>query len=215
MSSTITPYQIAVPQAKLDRLHQKLALADFPDELEGAAWDYGCPLDDIKRLVHHWHAVFDWRKAEAELNRMPQFTIDITPDGFETLKIHFVHKRSEVKGAIPLLFAHGWPGSFDEVRKILPELIRGGKEYPAFHVVAPSLANFGFSEGTKKVRRLHNPKRRVGAETYRWSAGLPTENMPRSAISSCKHSDMMNMVRSTSATPAIITNLTLASHSSW
>lgn len=79
---------------------------------------------------------------------MPQFTIDITSEGFETLKIYFSHKRSEVRGEILLLFAHGWPGLFDEVRKILPELARGGKEYLAFHVVAPSLANFGFSQGT-------------------------------------------------------------------
>ena len=149
----ISPYKIAVPQAKLDRLKQKLALADFPDELEEAGWDYGVPLADIKRLTAYWHNGYDWRKAEAELNEtLPQFTVDIQVEGFETLKIHFVHQKSEVKGAIPLLFAHGWPGSFDEVRKIIPDLVKGGKDSPAFHVVAPSLPNFGFSQGTKKVR---------------------------------------------------------------
>jgi hypothetical protein len=149
----ISPYKIAVPQAKLDRLKQKLALADFPDELEEASWDYGVPLADIKRLTAYWHNGYDWRKAEAELNEtLPQFTVDIPVEGFETLKIHFVHQKSEVKGAIPLLFAHGWPGSFDEVRKIIPDLVKGGKDSPAFHVVAPSLPNFGFSQGTKKVR---------------------------------------------------------------
>ena len=148
----INPYKIAVPQAKLDRLKQKLALADLPDELDDAQWDYGAPLADIKRLTARWHNGYDWRKAEAELNEtLPQFTVDIPVEGFETLKIHFVHQKSEVENAVPLLFAHGWPGSFDEVRKLIPDLIKGGKEYPAFHVVAPSLANFGFSEGTKKV----------------------------------------------------------------
>ena len=149
----ISPYKIAVPQAKLDRLKQKLALADFPDELEEAGWDYGVPLADIKRLTAYWHNGYDWRKAEAELNEaLPQFTVDIQVEGFETLKIHFVHQKSEVKGAIPLLFAHGWPGSFDEARKIIPDLVKGGKDSPAFHVVVPSLPNFGFSQGTKKVR---------------------------------------------------------------
>lgn len=149
----ISPYKIAVPQAKLDRLKQKLALADFPDELDDAGWDYGVPLADIKRLTAYWHSGYDWRKAEAELNEtLPQFTVDIQVEGFETLKIHFVHQKSEVKGAIPLLFAHGWPGSFDEARKIIPDLVKGGKDSPAFHVVVPSLPNFGFSQGTKKVR---------------------------------------------------------------
>jgi pimeloyl-ACP methyl ester carboxylesterase len=148
----ISPYKISIPQEKLDRLKQKLALADFPDELEGANWDYGAPLADIKRLTAHWHYGYDWRKAEAELNeKLPQFTVDIPVDGFETLKIHFVHQKSPVKGAIPLLFAHGWPGSFDEVRKLIPDLIQGDKDTPAFHVVAPSLPNFGFSQGTKQV----------------------------------------------------------------
>ena len=45
---------------------------------------------------------------------------------------------------------HLGPGSFLEVTKILPLLTTGGKDAPAFHVVAPSLPNFGFSSGTKK-----------------------------------------------------------------
>lgn len=43
------------------------------------------------------------------------------------------------------------PGSFLEVTKLLPLLsgTRDGKD-PAFHIVAPSLPNFGFSSGVKK-----------------------------------------------------------------
>ena len=151
--SDITPFRISIPESRLERLKQKLALADFPDEIQGAGWDYGTPLADIKRLVAYWHQGYDWRKGEAELNKLPQFTTDIPVDGFETLKIHFIHQKSPVNGAIPLLFCHGWPGHFDEVRKILPELVKGGTDFPAFHVAAPSLANFGFSEGTKKVKK--------------------------------------------------------------
>ena len=120
----IDPYKVAIPQEKLDRLKQKLALADFPDELDEAAWDYGAPLADIKRLAVRWHNGYDWRKAEEVLNLMPQFSANIAVKDFETLKIHFVHQKSEVQNAIPLMFVHGWPGSFDEVRKILPELVK-------------------------------------------------------------------------------------------
>lgn len=148
-------FKIAIDQKRLDRLQQKLALTDLPDELEGAAWDLGAPLSDIQNLVNHWQNVFDWRAIESDLNStLPQYTTDIDVDGFGSLNVHFVHAQSKVEGAIPLLFAHGWPGSFVEVKKILPELVKGEGEGPAFHVVAPSLVNFGFSEGVKKVRRL-------------------------------------------------------------
>ena len=149
----INPYKIAVPKEKVERLKQKLALADFPTELDGTGWDYGTPLAEVKRLTEYWHKSFDWSKSEAKLNELPHFSTDISVDGFETLNIHFVHQKSEVKGAIPLIFAHGWPGSFHEAVKILPELVKGSEEFPAFHVVAPSLPSFGFSEGTRKVRK--------------------------------------------------------------
>jgi pimeloyl-ACP methyl ester carboxylesterase len=149
--ASIQPYKIAVPQDKLDILKKKLDLATFPDELEDVEWGHGPPLADIKRLTAYWRDNYDWRKAEAKLNEFPQFIADIVVDGYETFKVHFIHQKSEVKNAIPLIFVHGWPGSFDEVSRILPELVKGGKDTPAFHVVAPSLVNFGFSEGTKKV----------------------------------------------------------------
>ena len=149
--ASVEPYQIAVPQAQLDLLKKKLELATFPDELDAAEWNYGCPLADIKRLTARWCDGYDWRTAEARLNEIPQFTTDVTIDEYETFKVHFIHQKSKVKNAIPLIFVHGWPGSFDEVTKILPELLKGGKDQPAFHVVAPSLVNFGFSQGTKKV----------------------------------------------------------------
>ena len=153
--SQIKPYKITIPQEKVDRLKQKLELADFPTELDGADWEYGTPLAEVKRLTEYWHKKFDWRRAEAKMNELPHFSTDISVDNFETLNIHFVHQKSEVKGAIPLLFAHGWPGSFHEVVKILPDLVQGSNDFPAFHVVAPSLPSFGFSEGTKKVSRVY------------------------------------------------------------
>ncbi|KAI1374983.1 alpha/beta-hydrolase [Hypoxylon crocopeplum] len=148
----IKPYTIAVDDKQLKDLKTRLSLAKFPDELDGAGWDMGAPLADVKRLAKYWQESYDWRKAEKELNNVPHFVTNIQCDGFEPLAIHFVHVRSKVQGAIPLLFIHGWPGHFEEVLKILKPLTEGGDgvKYPAFDVVAPSLPNFGFSEGTKK-----------------------------------------------------------------
>ena len=148
----IKPFKIAVPEEKIQRLKQKLALADFPDEVPlNDPWARGAPLADIKRLAAHWADGYDWRKAEAEFNELPQYMTQISIDGFGTYDFHFIRQQSSAKSAIPLLFAHGWPGSFIEVVKILPLLIQGGKDFPAFHVVAPSLIDFGFSEVSGKA----------------------------------------------------------------
>ncbi|KAL1950121.1 hypothetical protein VTO73DRAFT_5244 [Trametes versicolor] len=150
MTSWAKPFTLDVPEADLELLHKKLELARLPDELDGAGWDYGASLADIKRLSEYWKTSFDWRKAERKINELPQFTTDIEVDGFGSLNIHFVHQKSEVANAVPLLFVHGWPGHFLEVRKMLPFLTAGSPDHPAFHVVAPSLPGFGFSEAPGK-----------------------------------------------------------------
>lgn len=103
----IKPYQISVPDSEVERLRQKLSTASFPDELDEAGWTYGAPLADVKRLTSYWRDEFDWRKAEAKLNELPNFQTPIQADGFEPLNIHFVHQKSAIKEAIPLLFCHG------------------------------------------------------------------------------------------------------------
>ncbi|TPX07418.1 uncharacterized protein E0L32_002112 [Thyridium curvatum] len=173
----IKPFKIAVPDAQLDRLKQKLSLAEFPDEADFSDdWHYGVPLADIKRLAARWRDGFDWRKAEAELNQLPHFITSIPVSGHGDLQIHFVHQRgSREEGSIPLLFCHGWPGSYHEATKILPLLTNpSAPGQPSFHVVAPSLPNFGFSQ--RAARRgfgipqyaevCHNLMRKLGYERY-------------------------------------------------
>jgi hypothetical protein len=152
--SHIILFKIDIPNDKIHRLKQKLALTDFPDEVvdTNEPWSRGSPLADIKRLALYWEKGFDWRKAEVRLNQFPQYITKIDVDGFDTYDVHFIHQPSAVPDAIPLLFVHGWPGSFIEVTKVLPSLVQGGKGFPAFHVVAPSLLDFGFSSASKKVK---------------------------------------------------------------
>ncbi|KAJ6471629.1 Alpha/Beta hydrolase protein [Mycena vitilis] len=153
---TETPFRISVSDEQLNSLKQRLELTTFPDELVDAGWSYGAPLADVKRLVARWKDGYDWRKHEALLNaELPQFTRDITVDGFGALNIHYVHRRSELETAIPLLFVHGWPGSFIEARKLAPLLTAVHPDQPSFHVVALSLPGYGFSEApTKKGFQL-------------------------------------------------------------
>ncbi|KAH8656077.1 Alpha/Beta hydrolase protein [Tricladium varicosporioides] len=151
MVSSIKPFKISIPDSALRTLQGKLAVSSFPDEVDFSDnWSYGTTLTDIKRLARYWQSGFDWRAREKMLNeKLPQFTTKVEVDGFGELEMHFVHQRGE-EGGIPLLFCHGWPGSFLEVLKILPLLTEKKGTGPSFHVVAPSLPNFGFSEGPKQ-----------------------------------------------------------------
>jgi hypothetical protein len=145
------PFKIDISDEALTRLKKRLELTTFPTQLEGSdLWAYGAPVKDVKRLVEYWQNGFNWRKVEAELNQIPQYILPIEIEGFGPIDVHYVYQKSEMKDAIPLLFVHGWPGSFIEAKKLLP-LLKGGDAKPAFHVVAPSLPNFGFSSGVTKA----------------------------------------------------------------
>ncbi|KAH1912032.1 hypothetical protein KXW12_000381 [Aspergillus fumigatus] len=173
--NTIRPFTISIPDSQLDLLHQKLQAATFPDELDAAGWDLGVPLDEIKRLTAYWRDGFDWRAKEKELNgKLHQFMVSVSVSGFVQLDIHCVHQRSPMPGAIPLLFLHGWPGSFLEAVKLIPLLTKGDENQPAFDLVVPSLPNFGFSQGVKQrgfglaqyAEAMHSLMLNLGYEKY-------------------------------------------------
>ena len=102
----------------------------------------------MKRLAQYWQNGFDWRAQEAKLNALPNFHRSIKVDGFPALDIHYLYQPSDSPDAIPLLFCHGWPGSYIEVTKMLAALKQSNNGV-SFHVVAPSLPNFGWSQGPK------------------------------------------------------------------
>lgn len=143
----IRPFRLSVPQSDLDDLHDRLDRTRWPHELPGAGWDYGVPVDYLRELVRYWRHEYDWRAAEALLNRWPQFTTTI--DGAH---VHFVHVRSPEPDATALVVTHGWPGSIVEFLDIVGPLTdpaaHGGDPADAFHVVLPTIPGFGLSGPT-------------------------------------------------------------------
>ena len=150
MSSTdrteteIRPFQVEIPQADLDDLHDRLARTRWPDDLPGVGWSRGVPLGYLRELAEHWRTGFDWRKHEATLNQYPQFTTTI-----DRANLHFLHVRSPEPDPRPLLLLHGWPGSVVEFLEVIGPLsdprAHGGDPADAFHLVIPSLPGHGFS----------------------------------------------------------------------
>ncbi|WP_306323897.1 MULTISPECIES: epoxide hydrolase family protein [unclassified Streptomyces] len=159
----IKPFRIAIPQADLDDLTDRLSRTRWPNEVEGAGWDYGFPLARLKELAEHWRTGYDWRAHEAELNELPHFTTEI--DG---QNIHFVHVRSPRPDALALVLTHGWPGSFLEFLDVIEPLSRD------FHLVIPSIPGYGFSgpthergwDATRIARAWAELMRRLGYERY-------------------------------------------------
>ena len=143
--TAIRPFTIFVPDAVLADLKARLAIARFPDSLQGDGWIHGTDIGYVKQLVAYWRDRFDWRAQERALNAFEQFTTNI--DG---LTIHFIHRRSKQPNAFPLLITHGWPGSFVEFTKIIGPLTdpvaHGGRPEDAFDVVIPSIPGFAFSD---------------------------------------------------------------------
>lgn len=133
----ITPFTLEVPQADLDDLTDRLTRTRWPEELPDAGFDYGFPLAHVRALADHWLHAYDWRRHEAELNALPQFTTEV--DG---QRVHFLHVRSADPDALPLVLVHGWPGSVLEFLDVIEPLSRD------FHLVIPSIPGFGLSGPT-------------------------------------------------------------------
>jgi epoxide hydrolase len=145
MSEPIDQFQIHVDDPLLEDLHDRLERTRFPDQIDGTGWEYGVPIDYLRELVEYWRDTYDWRTHEARLNSFSHFRSRI-----DDQSIHFLHARSSHADALPLLITHGWPGSIVEFLDVIPRLTDpesfGGEASDAFHVVAPSLPGYGWSE---------------------------------------------------------------------
>jgi len=150
MSSTVEtpieihPFQVEVPEDELAELRRRIAAARWPSRELVPDRSQGVQLATLQALARYWTTEYDWRKAEAQLNALPQFTTTI--DGVD---IHFLHVKSPHENALPLIMTHGWPGSVIEllgtVGPLTDPTTHGGGAEDAFDLVLPSLPGYGFS----------------------------------------------------------------------
>jgi hypothetical protein len=142
--TAIRPFRFTASNEALDDLRRRVNATKWPERETVADASQGIQLATIQALARYWATEYDWRKCEARLMALPNFTTEI--DG---LDIHFIHVRSKHENALPLIVTHGWPGSVVEQLKIVDPLTNptahGGSASDAFHVVIPSMPGYGFS----------------------------------------------------------------------
>jgi pimeloyl-ACP methyl ester carboxylesterase len=142
--SAVQPFRIDVPEPELVDLRRRISNTRWPERETVTDESQGVQLETMRELARYWGTEYDWRRCEAKLNALPQYTTEI--DG---LDIHFIHVRSKHESALPLIVTHGWPGSVIEQLKIVEPLTNpsayGASAADAFHLVIPSLPGFGFS----------------------------------------------------------------------
>ena len=152
----VVRFNINVNKEFLQMTKLKIGFTRFAEDQEQPDFTDGPPQHNATSLAIYWNQEYDWRRIEADINsQLQQFTtiVDTGPGSNYTgpIPLHFVHHRSPRADAIPLIFVHGWPGSFLEVENIIEPLTNPpSEELPAFHVVAPSIPGFGFSPSPKK-----------------------------------------------------------------
>src|SRR5262249_7957658 len=142
--TAIRPFRVEVPEAALADLRQRIAMTRWPERETVADRSQGAQLARLQDLVGYWGTEYDWRKAEAQLNALPQFMTPI--DGLDS---HFIHMRSPHPNAFPLIMTRGWPGWVSEPLRVIGPLpdppAYGGRAEDAFDLVLPSIPGFGFS----------------------------------------------------------------------
>jgi pimeloyl-ACP methyl ester carboxylesterase len=143
-ATDIRPFHVDIPEEKLAELRRRIEATRWPTKELAADRSQGVQLATLQNLARYWTTEHDWRKCEARLNALPQFTTQI--DGVE---IHFIHVKSPHENALPLIMTHGWPGSvielLDTVGPLTDPTAHGGNAEDAFHLVLPSIPGYGFS----------------------------------------------------------------------
>jgi pimeloyl-ACP methyl ester carboxylesterase len=189
----IRPFTVDIPEEDLAELRRRIEATRWPSKELVEDRSQGVQLATIQELARYWATDYDWRKAEAKLNALPQFTTEI--DG---VAIHFIHVKSRHENALPLIMTHGWPGSVIELLETVGPLTdptaHGGRAEDAFDLVLPSLPGYGFSgepaelgwDASRAARAWAELMQRLGYTRYVAQGGdvgaLVTDLMGRQAV---------------------------------
>jgi pimeloyl-ACP methyl ester carboxylesterase len=143
-ATDIQGFHFEAPEEQLTELHDRIAATRWPSKELVADRAQGVQLATMQKLARYWSTEYDWRRTEAKLNALPQFTTEI--DG---VTVHFIHVKSDHENALPLIMTHGWPGSVIELLETIGPLTdptaHGGSADDAFDLVLPSVPGYGFS----------------------------------------------------------------------
>src|SRR4029453_4710559 len=192
-ANEIRPFRVDIPDEALEDLRRRIAATRLPSKELVADRSQGVQLATVQALARYWTTEYDWRKCEARLNALPQFTTEI--DGVE---IHFIHVKSPHEQALPLIMTHGWPGSAIELLDTIGPLTDpphpGAPPQGGSHLVLPSLPGYGFSgeptelgwESARTARAWAELMGRLGYNRYVAQGGdvgaLVTDLMGRQAV---------------------------------
>ncbi|PVH98811.1 epoxide hydrolase-like protein [Periconia macrospinosa] len=146
--STAKTYTLHIPDQALTDFNQLLKLTPLgPQTYENTqtTHNYGVTYSWLSSAKDHWQNEFSWRKQEEYINSFPNYTLEVEPG----INIHFIGLFSKNKEAVPIMFMHGWPGSFIE---FLPLIEKVKKKYPdpeamPYHIIVPSLPGYTLSSG--------------------------------------------------------------------
>jgi pimeloyl-ACP methyl ester carboxylesterase len=186
MEQALVPFTVAIGDADLGDLVDRLRRTRWPEAEPVDDWSQGVPLAYLQSLCEYWADGYDWRAREARINAFAQFKTSI-----DSLGVHFLHVRSPNEHALPLVLTHGWPGSVVEFLDVIGPLTdpaaHGGDPADAFHVVCPSLPGYGFSDkptttgwGVERIGQAWAALMarlgydRYGAQGGDWGAGVTT-----------------------------------------
>jgi pimeloyl-ACP methyl ester carboxylesterase len=191
--TALRPFHVEFAEADLTELRRRIKATRWPTKELVKDRSQGVQLATLRELARYWTTEYNWRKCEARLNALPQFTTEI--DG---VNIHFIHVRSRHENALPLIMTHGWPGSVIELLETVGPLTdptaHGGTPKDAFHLVLPSLPGYGFSsepaelgwDAARTGRAWAELMHRLGYSRYVAQGGdvgaLVTDLMGRQAV---------------------------------
>ncbi|KAL5389545.1 hypothetical protein DPSP01_002441 [Paraphaeosphaeria sporulosa] len=144
--SSAKPFTLHIPDQDLSEWRQLLQLSKLgPRTFENTQTkdNFGVTYDWLSSAKDHWLNTYDWRAQEAHINSFPNYKMAI-----DDIDMHFVALFSPKKDAIPILFLHGWPGSFIEFLPLVAQLQKKfeGKDLP-YHIIVPSLPGYTLSSG--------------------------------------------------------------------
>ena len=156
-TTAIRPFRFEAPEAELTELRKRINATRWPERETVADASQGVQLATTQALARYWATEYDWRKAEARLNAVPNFITEI--DG---LDIHFIHVRSKHENALPVIVTHGWPGSIAEQLKLIEPLTNPDGTWrhrcgclPRGHSVDAGLRVFRQADHDRLGRRPH------------------------------------------------------------